>query len=266
MKSAGAMSPRSVVPAATERGTRTSPTLSEPAHVRFARGAADVMEFGVETTRTEAIQGGTSPEDTGIGGDSPRVYKMALRERIRIARGQTVPVNEAQALWRAERLRSKLETRDEKHLGVPSKRLARLRKIVATTRVSSQTHEQQPPRSEVDLSWENDDAFVTDVAKGQSATSPVHEFEQEPGGPSHENAKKSKIGAVWRSLTTSCTRAAQFTSKSFSNARRNKFFSGASSKDASHGGTQRLSFTRLQKRGTSRVHSSLASIVPHEEA
>eukprot|EP00928_Gymnodinium_smaydae_P081851 TRINITY_DN6529_c0_g1_i1.p1 TRINITY_DN6529_c0_g1~~TRINITY_DN6529_c0_g1_i1.p1 ORF type:complete len:262 (-),score=39.53 TRINITY_DN6529_c0_g1_i1:85-870(-) len=261
MKSDGNTSLRSAIPAANERGRRVSSMSGELALVRFARGGAEVREFDVETTRMESIRVQTSREDTGARDDSPRVYKLAFRERIRKARRQTVPVNEARALWRAERLRSKLETCDEKHFGVPLKLLAALRRFVAETRVASGTHDKETPHSEVDLSFVNDEAFVIDVGEGW-----VHAFESGAGGPTSEDKKKSKIGVAWRSLSTSCTRAAQFTSKSLSIVRRKTWFQNATSEDASHGGAQKLRFARWPKRDTSRVHPSLAPVVPHQDA
>eukprot|EP00928_Gymnodinium_smaydae_P081852 TRINITY_DN6529_c0_g1_i4.p1 TRINITY_DN6529_c0_g1~~TRINITY_DN6529_c0_g1_i4.p1 ORF type:complete len:262 (-),score=35.38 TRINITY_DN6529_c0_g1_i4:85-870(-) len=261
MKSDGNTSLRSAIPAANERGRRVSSMSGELALVRFARGGAEVREFDVETTRMEPVQAQTSGEDTCTEDDSPLVYKLAVRERIRKARRQTVPVNEARALWRAERLRSKLETCDEKHLGVPLKRLAYLRRFVAETKVASGTHDQETPHHDVDLSFGNDEVLVTDVGEGC-----VHGVEPGAGGPTSEDRKKSKIGVVWRSLSTTCTRAAQFTSKSLSTVRRKTRFQDASSKDASHGGAHKRRFARWPKRDTSRVHPSLASIVPHQDA
>eukprot|EP00928_Gymnodinium_smaydae_P081857 TRINITY_DN6529_c0_g4_i2.p2 TRINITY_DN6529_c0_g4~~TRINITY_DN6529_c0_g4_i2.p2 ORF type:complete len:165 (-),score=25.08 TRINITY_DN6529_c0_g4_i2:78-545(-) len=146
------MSSRSATPARNQGRRRTSSMLDEPAHVRFALGAAEVREFDAKPIRIKASHVGTGREDTSIGDDSPRVYKWALRERVRKARDATVPVNEARALWRAERLRSKLETSDEKHLGVSSKRLALLREFAAATRGTCPTLDLHSPRGEADLS------------------------------------------------------------------------------------------------------------------
>eukprot|EP00928_Gymnodinium_smaydae_P013734 TRINITY_DN14987_c1_g1_i1.p1 TRINITY_DN14987_c1_g1~~TRINITY_DN14987_c1_g1_i1.p1 ORF type:complete len:245 (-),score=25.62 TRINITY_DN14987_c1_g1_i1:266-1000(-) len=239
-------SPRLGTPAAQERGRRTSSTMGEPLHVRFALDAAEVREFVVKSDDMKASQVNTGYEDTNIGDDSPRVYKRALRERIRAARHQAVPDNEARALRRARCLRRSLETCDEKHLGFSSKRLAYLRDFFAATGATSRTLDLHPDIEPEPPGW-------TGLAV--------------EGGPSYENAKKSKIGVVWRSLSISCSRAAQFTSKGISNVRRKMWCREASSKDAAHGGTQGLSFTRWQKRDNVcavRAHS-FASIVPHDE-
>eukprot|EP00928_Gymnodinium_smaydae_P008740 TRINITY_DN13204_c0_g1_i1.p1 TRINITY_DN13204_c0_g1~~TRINITY_DN13204_c0_g1_i1.p1 ORF type:complete len:299 (-),score=49.87 TRINITY_DN13204_c0_g1_i1:116-931(-) len=267
----GETCPSPAILAAMKRGRRTSSMFGEQVHVRFTLGAAEVREFGVETPRVEAKEDGTGREDKDSEDDSPRVYKFALGERIRKARRRTVLVNEERAFRRAERLRNTLETSDEKHLGFSSKRLEFLRKFFAAARAMSRT---QSPDGEVDLSWEKDDVFVTDVAKGQAGAPLVPDVEAASPGwfgsadecePSFENKKKSKLGVAWRSLSTSCTRAAQLTSKGFSNVRKKAWFRDTSSKDASHGGTQGFHFTRGPKRDNLRVHS-LASIVPHQEA
>eukprot|EP00928_Gymnodinium_smaydae_P001526 TRINITY_DN10554_c0_g1_i2.p1 TRINITY_DN10554_c0_g1~~TRINITY_DN10554_c0_g1_i2.p1 ORF type:complete len:275 (-),score=40.03 TRINITY_DN10554_c0_g1_i2:121-945(-) len=274
MESDGEMSPRLATPAAKQRGRSTSSMLAETIHVQFALGAAEVKEFVAKKIRVEASQVGTGDEDANIEDDSPRVYKMALRERLRRARHQTVPVNEARALRRASRLSSSLETCDEKHLGFSPERLAYLREFCAETRATRRTLDLHRPRGEVDLSWENDEILVTDVAKGQTAASSVHDVEPGSsgwmgsaveGGPSNECTKKSKIGVVWHSLSTSCSRAAQLTTKGLSNVRKKTWFRDASSKDASHSRTKGLRFARWQKRDNVCTHS-FAAVVPHQEA
>eukprot|EP00928_Gymnodinium_smaydae_P013735 TRINITY_DN14987_c2_g1_i1.p1 TRINITY_DN14987_c2_g1~~TRINITY_DN14987_c2_g1_i1.p1 ORF type:complete len:142 (+),score=15.30 TRINITY_DN14987_c2_g1_i1:182-607(+) len=137
----------------------------------------------------------------------------------------------------------------------------------------SHTLEQNPPRGEVDLSEGNDEVSLTDLPKGQTAAISVDGVESEsPGFPGPEvksetscEKPKSKVAVAWRSLSTRCTRAAKFTSKSLSNVRRNAWFQDASSRDASHPGSQRLRFMRWHMRGKTRVHASFASVVPHEE-
>eukprot|EP00928_Gymnodinium_smaydae_P013732 TRINITY_DN14987_c0_g3_i1.p1 TRINITY_DN14987_c0_g3~~TRINITY_DN14987_c0_g3_i1.p1 ORF type:complete len:290 (+),score=50.47 TRINITY_DN14987_c0_g3_i1:77-871(+) len=264
MESDGAVSPCPGFLAGEKRGRRTSSMLDEQTHARFTPGAAEVREYRVETVRVKARQDGTGCEDTDSGDDSPSVYKFALRERIRKARRRTVPVNEDRALWRAERLTSTLETSDEKHMGFSSKRLVHLREFFAEVRATSRAH---PPGGEVDLSWENEEVFVTGASSvlGVEAASPGWLESADEGGPSDGRKKKSKIGVAWRSLSSSCTRAAQFTSKGFSNVRRKTWFRDTSSKDASNGGAQWFRITRGPKRDHSRAHS-LASIVPHQEA
>eukprot|EP00928_Gymnodinium_smaydae_P055026 TRINITY_DN3868_c0_g1_i2.p1 TRINITY_DN3868_c0_g1~~TRINITY_DN3868_c0_g1_i2.p1 ORF type:complete len:278 (+),score=27.47 TRINITY_DN3868_c0_g1_i2:52-885(+) len=277
MDSKGSTSSRTPTPVLEQSRERSRSTCA-PKRVRVSTDEIEVREFGVMKLRP--LRGASGDQHDDQVEDAHREYKMAISLRARQAREESHAVNEERGRWRANRLRKKLRTDDESHLGFPHEWLALFREVIERARASEaseapettgRSDDRRPVPGEVNRRQEHAEASFLDALIDQSFNGSADGIEAADassveGVPTPGNAKKNTFGHAWSSISDGFVRVAEFTNKSLSSARSKMCFRGTRSPNASQATTSGVNVFRWPIRNRSRVHASFDSVVPDHDA